>query len=39
MMYLNTLSNFLRDSFGEKLYRLSLSCADTCPVGAIAPAE
>lgn len=31
MMYLNTLSNFLRDSFGEKLYRLSLSCADTCP--------
>lgn len=31
MMYLNTLSDFLRDSFGEKLYRLSLSCADTCP--------
>lgn len=30
-MYLNTLSTHLKAVCGEKLYRLALSCAGTCP--------
>lgn len=30
-MYYRTLSQYLRDSYGEKLYKLSLMGAETCP--------